>query len=103
MKGVTILAVALAIALAGPASWKWGTHQARADTGVVVMVTTPEGEQFVASTTESEPTGEPYTADVVTADGTSYTGVTVDVLDAAEALAQGSPTTELNLIDSWSW
>lgn len=100
---LAILAVAAALGSAlGPSSWKWGPHRARADDSVVVMVTTAAGQQFVASTTEAQQTAEPYTADVVTADGSNYSGATVDVLDAAEVAALGEPVTDVE-IDSWSW
>jgi len=103
VKRLAILTVAIAIALAlSPASWKW-THGARADDAtVVVVVTAADGEQFVASTIEPQPTTEPYTADVVTADGATYTGATVDVLDAEQAAELGGNVTE-HIVDSWSW
>lgn len=104
MKRLVILTVAVALGLAlSPASWKWGTKRARADSAVVVMVTTADGQQFVASTAVLEHGTEPYTADVVTEDGTTYAGVTVDVLDPEEAELFGAPVTGLNLVDSWSW
>ena len=104
MKRLAILTVAVAIGITlSPSSWKWGTKRARAEGAVVVMVTTADGRQFVASTEALELGTEPYTADVVTEDGTTYAGVTVDVLDAEEAESFGDPVTGLDVVDSWSW
>ena len=104
MKRLAILAGAVAIGLSlSPASWKWGTHRAYADDTVVVMVTTNDGQQFVASTAEPQPPADVYTANVVTEDGTSFAGATVDVLDPEEIQALGDPVAQLDTIDSWSW
>jgi hypothetical protein len=104
MKRLAILVVALAIGLAlSPASWKWSPHGARGDDAVIVLVTTAEGQQFVASTTAPQPEAGVYTADVVASNGTSYAGVTIEVLDPADVVSQGSPVTALDVIDSWSW
>jgi hypothetical protein len=104
VKRLAILAVAVAIGLAfTPASWKWGTHRAYGDDTVVVMVTTSDGQQFVASTAEPQPPADVYTADVVTEGGTSFAGATVEVLTPEEIESLGDPVAELDMIDSWSW